>query len=150
MKRPIKSFNSKHFSLGVLILFTSLSLFSGLNKYIFEPNEIDSRINSNQFVRENRFEFIAPCDAEVEGLMTYCNSFRGPLNQASNIIQDSFFVGFRIIDKTGGTYNVIDRLGNNVTNRGKRINNITTEEEVFAALGLKCMRRFILHRSYID
>ena len=62
----------------------------------------------------------AQCDTEVSGVYTYCNAVGTPGSTG-------YFVAFRIKDVTGDTLNVVDLNGNNVTNRGKRINNINTE-----------------------
>jgi hypothetical protein len=59
----------------------------------------------------------------VSGVLTYCFSQDGA-NQVNG-----YMVGFRVSDPTGDTLNVVDRLGNNVTNRGKRIDNINTQQE---------------------
>lgn len=64
----------------------------------------------------------AQCDTEVSGVLTYCNAVGTPGTTG-------YFVGFRVKDLTGTTLNVVDLDGNNVTNRGKRINDITMEAE---------------------
>ena len=65
----------------------------------------------------------AQCDTEVSGIFTYCNSFNG-----SNPVA-GYFVGFRVHDQTGANMNVVDLFGHNITNRGKRINDINTQGE---------------------
>jgi hypothetical protein len=59
-------------------------------------------------------------DTRVSGILTYCFSQDGA-SQTSG-----YMVGFRVSDPTGDTLNVVDLLGNNVTNRGKRIDDINT------------------------
>src|SRR5688572_15134933 len=62
------------------------------------------------------------CDTEVSGVFTYCNAVGTPGTTG-------YFVAFRVLDPTGDTLNVVDLNGNNVTNRGKRVNDINTENE---------------------
>ena len=69
------------------------------------------------------FTLKAQCDAEVSGILTYCFAQDG-VNQVNG-----YMVGFRVVIPDGDTLNVVDLLGNNVTNRGKRINDINTETE---------------------
>ncbi|HUR30810.1 MAG TPA: hypothetical protein VMZ69_05220, partial [Saprospiraceae bacterium] len=64
----------------------------------------------------------AQCDTEVSGVFTYCNAVGTPGTTG-------YFVAFRVLDLTGDTLNVVDLNGNNVTNRGKRINDINTQAE---------------------
>ena len=67
----------------------------------------------------------AQCDVEVSGVLAYCNSFKG---NANNTFQ-GFFIGFRIKSLTGDTLDVVDLAGNNPKNRGKRIDDINTQQE---------------------
>ena len=60
----------------------------------------------------------AQCDATVSGVFTYCNSFDN-----GNPVT-GYFVGFRVVDKTGDTLDVVDLDGGAVTNHGKRVDNI--------------------------
>lgn len=64
----------------------------------------------------------AQCDTEVSGVFTYCNAVGTPGTTG-------YFVAFRVFDPTGDTLNVVDLNGNNVTNRGKRIDDINTDSE---------------------
>src|SRR5687768_8547093 len=70
-------------------------------------------------------DLTAQCDVTVSGMMAYCNSFKGNVN---NTIP-GFFIGFRIQSNSGDTLNVIDLAGNVPMNLGKRINDINTEFE---------------------
>ncbi len=65
---------------------------------------------------------ISQCDTEVSGIYTYCNAVGTPGTTG-------YFVAFRVYDPTGDTLNVVDIDGNNVTNRGKRIDDINTQLE---------------------
>lgn len=67
----------------------------------------------------------AQCDVEVSGVLAYCNSFRGNANNTF----PGFFIGFRIKSLTGDTLDVVDLAGNNIKNRGKRIDDINTQQE---------------------
>jgi hypothetical protein len=60
----------------------------------------------------------AQCDATVSGVFTYCNSFDN-----GNPVT-GYFVGFRVVDKTGDTLDVVDLDGGAITNHGKRVDNI--------------------------
>src|SRR5688572_32168972 len=62
------------------------------------------------------------CDTDVSGVFTYCNAVGTPGTTG-------YFVAFRVVDTTGTTLNVVDLDGNNVTNRGKRIDDINTQNE---------------------
>ena len=62
------------------------------------------------------------CDTEVSGVFTYCNAVGTPGTTG-------YFVAFRVVDPTGDTLNVVDLNGNNITNRGKRIDDINTDSE---------------------
>ena len=65
------------------------------------------------------------CDVEVSGILAYCNSYSGNVN---NTIP-GYFIGFRIQSQNGGTYNVVDLAGNVPMNLGKRINDINVNFE---------------------
>jgi hypothetical protein len=58
----------------------------------------------------------------ASGVFTYCNSFDN-----GNWV-DGYFVGFRVASTTAVTLNVVDLDGNNVTNRGKRVDNFGDDE----------------------
>src|SRR5687768_6250652 len=64
----------------------------------------------------------AQCDTEVSGVFTYCNAVGTPGSTG-------YFVAFRVLDPTGDTLNVVDLNGNNVTNRGKRVDDINSDSE---------------------
>ena len=68
------------------------------------------------------FSAYSQCDTEVSGVFTYCNAIGTPGTTG-------YFVAFRVLDLTGDTLNVVDLDGNNVTNRGKRVNDINTQNE---------------------
>lgn len=68
------------------------------------------------------FSAYSQCDTEVSGVFTYCNAIGTPGTTG-------YFVAFRVLDLTGDTLNVVDLDGNNVTNRGKRVNDINTDNE---------------------
>ncbi|HZV44430.1 MAG TPA: hypothetical protein VFF90_08125, partial [Saprospiraceae bacterium] len=71
----------------------------------------------------SQFDLKAQCDTKVSGVLTYCFAQDG-VNQVSG-----YMVGFRVEDTSGAILNVVDLLGNNVTNRGKRINDIVAQNE---------------------
>src|SRR5688500_12490182 len=74
------------------------------------------------FFWEKSFVLSAQCDTDVSGVFTYCNAVGTPGTTG-------YFVAFRVVDTTGTTLNVVDLDGNNVTNRGKRIDDINTQNE---------------------
>ena len=87
--------------LGYRLLWTSLAILA----FFLTPHSLS-----------------AQCDTEVSGVFTYCNAVGTPGTTG-------YFVAFRIKDLTGATLNVVDLNGNNVTNRGKRINDINVDAE---------------------
>ncbi|MCB0648255.1 MAG: hypothetical protein KDC49_16410, partial [Saprospiraceae bacterium] len=97
-----------------------------MKKSLFESSQTTKPSPNNSSVSHQLSA--APCDARVEGLMTYCNYFIGSGGQ-KQIVSDSFLVGFRVVDPTGGIYNVVALTGNATTNRGKYVDNIATQNE---------------------
>lgn len=75
------------------------------------------------FLALGQAQVSAQCDVVAQGVLTYCNSFVN-----GTVLTDSFFVGFRVISLNGDTLDVVDLEGNGVTNRGKRVDNIATDE----------------------